>query len=361
MTGTLITNHDEEHSSIRTPAEAIFEAEIPVDEQRDVLARFGKDLRDAARTLTPSQMRWLVDMYYAMQRNRIAAANQQRSQGEADEPNGVVTYLAGVFATLETQIKTAMRYYAERRIVGQWSLLVPGIGPVIAAGLIAHVDVKKSPSAGHIWRYAGLDPTVRWLGQAGARALVEEVLGPPVRGAVISEENLALLAARSHRDLVWLHAQASADDAQVTRAGLVAALSKRPWNARMKVLSYFIGESFVKVQNRDKDFYGKIYAARKVYEQENNAKNLYADQAARILQEKRIGTETIAYSFYSKGQLPPAQIHARARRYATKLFLAHWQYVAWSYETGQPPARPYSIEHLGHVDEIKPPFWPLDD
>jgi hypothetical protein len=28
--------------------------------------------------------------------------------------------------------------------------------------LLARIDIVKAPTAGHIWRYAGLDPTVRW-------------------------------------------------------------------------------------------------------------------------------------------------------------------------------------------------------
>jgi hypothetical protein len=57
--------------------------------------------------------------------------------------------------------------------------------------------------------------------------------------------------------------------------------------------------------------------------------------------------------------LPPARIHRRAVRYAVKLFLAHYHHVAYEVEFGEPPPKPYVIEHLGHVDFIGPPNWPM--
>jgi hypothetical protein len=49
----------------------------------------------------------------------------------------------------------------------------------------------------------------------------------------------------------------------MTAKNLIKALSKRPYNEKLKVLSWKIGESFVKVRNRPQDVYGKIYVERK--------------------------------------------------------------------------------------------------
>lgn len=40
---------------------------------------------------------------------------------------------------------------------------IHGIGPVISAGLLAHIDIHRAVTVGHIWRFAGLDPSVKWL------------------------------------------------------------------------------------------------------------------------------------------------------------------------------------------------------
>ena len=135
---------------------------------------------------------------------------------------------------------------------------------------------------------------------------------------------------------------------------------KRPWNARLKVVCWKAGESFVKVQNNDRDIYGTVYAERKALEQARNAEGLFADQAAAMLERKRIGKDTEAYKWYSQGMLPPAHIHARSTRYAVKLFLAHWHHVAYETEYAEEPPKPYVLTQLDHAHYIAPPNWPMD-
>lgn len=55
----------------------------------------------------------------------------------------------------------------------------------------------------------------------------------------------------------------------------------------------------------------------------------------------------------AESEEPPA--HSRAKRWAVKLFLAHYHHVAWSLATGTPPPKPYVISVLGHADFIAPP------
>jgi hypothetical protein len=179
---------------------------------------------------------------------------------------------------------------------------IVGIGPVISAGLAAHIDVTRSNTVGHIWRFAGLDPTVEW------------------------------------------------------KKG-----EKRPWNASLKCLCWTIGESFVKVSGRPDDFYGQLYLQRKQIEQQRNEAGGLADQAARKLERFKIGKDTDAYKAYAAGKLPPAHIHARAKRWAVKLFLAHYHHVAWTMATGTPPPKPYVISILGHADMIMPPNFPMKE
>ena len=55
-----------------------------------------------------------------------------------------------------------------------------------------------------------------------------------------------------------------------------------------------------------------------------------------------------------KGILPDGHIHARAKRYAVKLFLAHLHSVWYEIEFGREPPLPYAIAILGHAHHIKP-------
>ena len=247
-----------------------------------------RDLRKAARTLSDIEARFLVDAYYQMQDQRIRSNNQLRSMGE--EPHDVLSWFGTQSETLEEQVRGALDVYSHNHLVGPWLRGVKGIGPVIAAGLLAHIDINKAPTVGHIWRYAGLDPTSKWeKGQ------------------------------------------------------------KRPWNASLKVLCWKLGESFVKVSGREDAYYGKLYKDRKELETAANGKNAYAQQAADILVAKKIGKTTDAYKAYSIGQLPPAHIHARAKRYAVKQFLADLHHEMYVKILKTEPPLPYPIAILGHA------------
>lgn len=269
------------------------------DGDLEPIKRLSRDLRKAAATLTSTEARFLVDAYYQMQQDRIRAAHQMRTLEEAGEPNQVLDWLFANTEVLEKNIKAALGKYSQANPVGQWAESIVGIGPVISAGLLAHIDITKAPTVGHIWRFAGLDPTV-----------------------------------------VWKEKQ------------------KRPWNGALKRLCWIIGESFTKFSSHKDDFYGKLYVARKVQEEAKNANKDFADQAALALTSKNWKRDTKTKDAYEQGLLPQARIHLRAQRYAVKIFLSHWQAVAYRQHYGTMPPKPYVLEHLGHAHEIQVPHWP---
>jgi hypothetical protein len=256
--------------------------------------RLTRDIRSASITLGDDEARFLVDAYYTMQEDRKRSANQLRSLSESGEPNATIGWLFDQTETMEAQIKRALQAYVEAHPIGQRMLQVVGIGPVIAAGLLAHIDIEKAPTVGHIWRFGGMDPTCQWeKGQ------------------------------------------------------------KRPWNADLKRLCWLIGESFVKQKSRENDYYGKVYEARKAYEQAKNLNGDYADQAKALLAKRPNHAQR---AIYAEGRLPDGHIHARAKRYAVKLFLAHLWEIWYVHHFKKAPPLPYPIAHLGHVDFIAPPF-----
>jgi len=255
-----------------------------------------KDIRTASRDLTSSEARYLVDTYYTLQNFRKATGNQISALAKAGEPNEGITFFFDQYYTLEKSIKSVLGVYVKNQPLGQWCLSITGIGPVISADLMAHIDIEKAPTVGHIWSYAGLVP-----GQ------------------------------------VWGKGQ------------------KRPWNAKLKVICWHIGQSFWRVSNNPNDVFGKIYKARKELEEHRNESGEYAVQAAEILRSRNFHKETEAYKHYSQGKLPPAHIKQRAERYATKLFLASYHEVAYFLRYNELPPRPYVIEHLNHAHHWGPP------
>ena len=264
------------------------------------VARLAKELKQEARNMGRDEARFLVDAYYQVQEYRKAANNQVRAGAHGDvRALTIVGWLKGHMGAIETRIKQLLEQYAKSQEVGEWAMSICGIGPVITAGLLARIDIHKAPTVGHIWRYAGLDPTVKWK-----------------KGCKI------------------------------------------PWNADLKTLCWKTGECFVKVCNNDKDFYGHLYVERKEYETAKNEAHDYADQAAAMLERVPNHKQK---AIYADGILPPRHIHERAKRWTVKLFLAHFHAVMYETIIGEEAPKPYVIEHMGHVHNIVAPNWPMEE
>ena len=271
---------------------------------RESIERLSRDLAAAARTMGPKEARFLVDFYYTSQDNRKRAANQARSlaqgvevaEGEVEpEPHVLIDWLFEQGLILETQIKRALDQYTQGHIMGSWMREIVGIGPVIAAGILANLE-KPRPTAGKIYAFAGL----------------------------------------------------AAEGQKPWKSG-----EKRPYNVQLKTLCWHAGQSFMKLSGRPDCFYGRLYRERKLYEQRLNDEGKREATAKEWL--PRVGKTTEAFKHYSSGRLPPSQVDGRARRWAVKIFLSHMNEV-WLIRTGQPVPAPFAIGRLGHVDYIPPPI-----
>jgi hypothetical protein len=240
--------------------------------------------------------------------------------------------------------------YTQAHTMGSWMREIYGIGPVLSAGLLAHIDIEQCPTAGHIWHFAGI-------------------------------------AGSDQRP--WLKGQ------------------KRPFNAGLKTLCWKIGQSFMKFSNQPKCYYGHVYQGRKEYEIANNDAGKLIQQAE--ARADHVAKTTEAWPWYAgcfpagtmrkyadcdkelpeglasgqrtaliatqrakllsqaKGEpgsgqpmLPPAQIDARARRYAVKLFLSHMHGEWFRRHFKSEPPMPYPIAFMGHVHYVPAPSFSHD-
>ena len=278
-------------------AETLPTQSVPVDPIAEY--RLTRDLRASAKMMGRSEARFLVDLYYNVQDYRIRANNQSHALTESGEPHALIAWSFDMFRHFESDVQGALHTYARNDLLGRWALSIHGIGPVIAAGLLAHIDIEKAPTVGHIWRFAGLDDPANYDWKKG---------------------------------------------------------KKRPWNAALKRLCWIIGGSFVRLRHLDNDIYGKVYEARKTLEVERNERGDFAAAAARSLEQKNIKDKDLRAT-YEAGRLPDGRIDLRARRYAVKLFLSHYHHVGYEIHYKKPPPKPYILEHGGHVHFIGPPNW----
>ena len=270
----------------------------------EAVKRITHDERAAATRMGVDEARFLVDTYYQMQDNRIRSDNQVRALAEAREPNLAVSWVAVQSRSMEDSIKSALNKYAGSDPWGVWLMSQVGIGPVIAAGMMSRLAselpnkdtgaMERLTTAGHWWSFCGLDPSKKWE-----------------KGTV------------------------------------------RPWCAPLKRLCWIMGESFIKQQNKDGAVYGKIFKERKEQETADNEAGKFADQAKEAL--SRFKKKTKSREHYLQGKLPPAQINARARRYAVKIFLSHAHTVKYRLTYKEEPPMPYAIAQLNHAHYIPVP------
>lgn len=258
-----------------------------------------RDVRSMTVDFDQRSVRDLVSTYYGLQKLRVMTNNRTKALQKAGSPHELVEYYTKQMHNLESGLVKPLNSFANQFVAGRWALSQYGIGPVLSAGLLAHIDITKAPTAGSVWRYAGLDPTVVWN-----------------KG------------------------------------------EKRPWNADLKMLTWKIGQSFMKFSNRAQCFYGQLYKMDKARRVEKNNNGDYAEFAANILASKNFKANQTK-SVLQTGKLSDGQIDAQARRFAVKIFLSHYHAVAYQEHHGKPAPRPYIIEHGGHVHEIAIPNFPF--
>ncbi len=251
-----------------------------------------------AVNLSAAELRLLVSNYYQAQEMRKRMDMQLRHLGDR-QPLPISTFASEAFADIEEQIKNAFSKLLTNEdspwyLIAQWCLAQRGIGPVLTAGLLAHIDINKAKTAGAIWRFAGLDPT-----------------------------------------LVW-------DKGEI-----------RPYNAELKQLTWHAGQCFMKQSNDPDCFYGQLYRQRKAFEITRNEGGGNAERA-KTFTVSRKATKAVKDKL-KDGKMPDFNIDARARRYAVKIFLSHLHFVWHFAEFKTLAPTPHVIQFGGHVHEIMPP------
>lgn len=118
--------------------------------------------------ITDNEARFLVDLFYTMQDQRIRCNNQvkglDRDAKKAEtqaEPHDALDWTLTQFKTLELQIEKLLGIYVSMHPMAWFFEQTVGIGGILAAGLLAHIDIHKAPTAGHIWNFAGLNPDIK--------------------------------------------------------------------------------------------------------------------------------------------------------------------------------------------------------
>lgn len=361
------------------------------------IERLNKDLKNSVASLTRDEVRTLVDYYYMIQENRKAANNQISQLEKSGEPHALLKYVHKQADVLENQIKNAMSLWTDEHVVSKVIKdEVFGIGPVISAGLVAFFDIRKAPTAGAFWRYAGLDPSAKWLSRDKVKDWVNSNNNVDIDDLVIraasffgrKEETLRRIATTDK----------DGKPVSLTKDTLIRSICRRPFNASLKTLCWKIGDCFMKFSKKERRkctscggftavekaeydalesgtpyavdckhcksditseprqpacFYGHIYRKHKQHLIALNQAGQLAKTASETLTRKNIqDAKTLAT--YKNGQLSDGHIDGMARRHAVKLFISNLHEL-WCAVEGIPCPQPFAMAHLGHVHYICQP------
>jgi hypothetical protein len=350
------------------------------------LVRLSKDLKAAAMLLSDEEARYLVDAYYQVQKIRVAQGNQVGSMERATlkdavppeeaelaheetileeqdkkakkEPHSVLDWFVLNAQNLEGQMKRALDSYSDSRVEGRWAKTMVGIGPVIAAGLMAHIDMNPWTCALRNVPVIGEVPEElpgRETGNVSHVAKVKLVeMETPCTEKEPHPNGLCARKPLLYAGQIWNFAGIG-DPLRTWEKG-----QRRPWNAKLKTLTWKIGQSFLKQSTRPNCYYGHLLRQRWEILKTQNERRDFAVAAAAKLEKFKIGKSTDAYKAYIQGFLPPAHVLQRACRYATKIFLSHYHCVAYKATFGKDAALPYAIAVLGHKDYLPIPNPPAE-
>lgn len=263
--------------------------------------RLSRDVIEAAKTMTDKEARYFIDAYYIKQDARIRAEGQVRSMSE--EPHSAILWQVRNEEVMERQMVRVLDAWSLQSVPGRWMRSILGLGPVLSANFLAHIDIHRAPTAGNLWSFAGFNPAEEWN-----------------KG------------------------------------------EKRPWNAELKKRCWLAASSWVRLKARADSFYSQVYIKHKERAIARNDAGGFAELAAKQLTKKNYSRDTKAKDCYQTGTLPPGHLEAYARRNTIKLFLSHLHQVMYEDAYGKPAPMPYALVHLAaeHAHFIPPPHWPLD-
>lgn len=330
-----------------------YHGQIDVDVDVIDLLKLDNELKHrimSMKKITRSDMKTLVDLFYQIQKSRIRLENQIRAikqeKDTSEENSFILEFFLKNFKIMESNISKVIEMAVNISPVGQWLMQVKGVGPVIAAGIIAYLDVRDKQYASQFISYAGLNDNNRpWLGVEKSRAIVNEVMAE-MKTKKVTDEVVEQIALRSKWSYSHIRDWAYNPDKDTwSKDKVIKAISVVPYNRTLKTLMHKCGESFHWKCNDAESVYGTLFTQRRDQENIKNENGEFSDQAANILVTKNIGKDTAAYKSYSHGKLPKAHINARALRWTEKIFLAHVFEEMYRVEYDEIPPRYYILEH----------------
>ena len=291
-----------------------------------------QEIRETHETVAIPRLRFLIESKYDLQKLRIMTGHRILKYGETV----AMVEIKGVGQTSLFAQLQALEYGVDKEVKGElanhpvayeYLRRVKGIGPILAAGLIAWIqDPGRFRTISKLWSYAGLGVITRcaecdkraFTDSSLQRQWVEKMTDRLVEISKLRKKEKPLSKGKAQEKVLK-----QLCGCKTPRVILTAPKRKTgelaEWNTALKTHMWKIADSFIK----SKSPYRRLYDERKKYEQTR--------------------AETQGF------KLTKLQAHRRASRYMVKRFLAHL-WIKWRQIEGLPVTQPYIQEKLGHTD-----------
>lgn len=232
--------------------------------------------------------------------NRLAALDNASDNSSGSGQRQTVERWLEVFAALEKELDKDIASAVEDMPIYEEMSQLKGIGPMLAAKLIAMIDIHQADTVSALWKYCGYGVGEYWVNGDG------EIKAPKQGLQYINKERVRVTPdPKSDWTLQQLRDRPVADFLLC-------------YNKRIKTTLYLVGSSFMKC--------GSPYRA--------------------IYDKAKIHYETT--TDWKKGH-----IHRAATRKMIKIFLSHlWE--RWRILEGLQTRRAYVLEQMGHTMEYRP-------
>ncbi len=265
----------------------------PVKTSAQTIKEISKLLKEAIKQdivknvngFTRQDAKFLYSAFKDIQKNRVEWQNRAKASNSA-----LAQFLADIFMQIEEAIKYINKEYCDAHPIASYlNENIYALGPGLITGLMAYLDIEKAPNISCFWRFAGLDPTIKW--EKG---------------------------------------------------------KKRPFCSELKTICWLAVKSFIKHKNNSKCVYGRLYERFKKEEIEKNEKGKNAEYCKEYIKNHKKLTAN-QKKYYLQGKLPPAHIESRAIRKVAKALLSDiWLYM-YEHTYNKKAPLPYALVELGHT------------
>jgi hypothetical protein len=303
--------------------------------------------------MTIPEARYLFKDYVGLQRFQQATRSHVKLLAKTGIPNDVMKFIANNTTYIrKTQFIEIFDIWTDKYPEARWVKSINGFGPAISTGLLCYLDIDKARNTSSFWRRAGLIPHTDRCSRHQADQLISASMDRHGETNPPTEAHIKWICEQTGKNFAHFHKFCRKKDQPYNWNKIYIALVMPKYSLELKQVCNMIGDQVIK----NKNLYHDLYVYRRKWEEARNEAGEYKSRAEAQLQKHNYKPWKEPYKTYITGKLPPSHIIARSKRWAIKIFLAHYYSVIYSIRNdGKVPYDAYALDILKGQRQILVP------